>query len=78
MSETGFYKELLENLSTALLVLEPDLRISFISPAAQALLELSESRGLGGKLEELLQGLTARQSSRGPPSRTAGRFPFWA
>ena len=56
MSETGFYKELLENLSTALLVLEPDLRISFISPAAQALLELSESRGLGSKLEELLPG----------------------
>jgi len=59
MSQTEFYKELLESLSTALLVLEPDLRISFISPAAQALLELSESRGLGSTLEELFQGQAA-------------------
>jgi two-component system nitrogen regulation sensor histidine kinase GlnL len=61
MTSKDFYKELLDNLSTALLVLEPDLRLSFISPAAQALLELSESRGLGHNMEELFQGQEALQ-----------------
>jgi len=56
MTETNFYKQLLDNLSTALLVIEPDLQVSFISPAAQALLELSESRTLGSGLQDLFPG----------------------
>jgi len=36
------------------LVLDADLRVLFINPAAQALLELSESRSLGASLGELL------------------------
>ena len=52
--QDDFFKQLLENLSTAVLVLGADLRVSFISPAAQALLELSESRSCGSRLDELL------------------------
>ena len=58
MTDAEFHRQLIENLSTALLVLEPDLRVSFISPAAQALLELSESRTMGSQLEELFPGQT--------------------
>ncbi|MEP5763915.1 MAG: nitrogen regulation protein NR(II) [Halieaceae bacterium] len=53
MTENCFHKHLLNHLSTAVLVLDPDLRVSFISPAAEAMLEISESRGLGHTLEEL-------------------------
>ena len=58
MADAEFHRQLLENLSTALLVLEPDLRVSFINPAAQALLELSESRTMGSQFEELFPGQT--------------------
>ncbi len=56
MEEDDFYKQVLENLSTAVLVVGSDLRVNFISPAAQALLEASESRSLGVSLNELLRG----------------------
>jgi two-component system nitrogen regulation sensor histidine kinase GlnL len=54
MEQAEFYKQLLENLSTSVLVLNADLRVIFINPAAQALLELSESRSCGSQLEDLL------------------------
>jgi two-component system nitrogen regulation sensor histidine kinase GlnL len=54
MGQADFYKQLLENLSTSVLVLDADLRVIFISPAAQALLELSASRSCGSRLDELL------------------------
>jgi two-component system nitrogen regulation sensor histidine kinase GlnL len=54
MVQAQFYKHLLENVSTAILVLDADLRVCFINPAAQALLELSESRSCGSRLAELL------------------------
>ena len=48
MGESGdFHRHLLGSLSTAVLVLGEDLRVLYISPAAQALLELSESRIVG-------------------------------
>jgi two-component system nitrogen regulation sensor histidine kinase GlnL len=56
MTDSEFHRQLLDNLSTAVLVLDSDLRVCFISPAAQALLELSESRSRGTRLEELLPG----------------------
>lgn len=52
--QADFFKQLVENLSTSVLVLDADLRVVFISPAAQALLELSASRSCGSPLEELL------------------------
>jgi two-component system nitrogen regulation sensor histidine kinase GlnL len=56
MIEPDFHRQLIDNLSTAVLVLDNDLRVCFISPAAQALLELSESRSCGTCLQELLPG----------------------
>ena len=51
-----FYRTLLDNLSTAVMVLDADLRLTFISPAAQALLEISATRGCGSSLAELIPG----------------------
>ena len=56
MGERDFHRQLLDNLSTAVLVVGADLRVTFISPAAQALLELSEARSLGASIDELLPG----------------------
>jgi two-component system nitrogen regulation sensor histidine kinase GlnL len=56
MTDPEFHRQLLDNLSTAVLVIDSDLRVCFISPSAQALLELSESRSLGTELQELLPG----------------------
>ena len=52
--DSGFYSQILDNLSTAVLVLDPELRLQFISPAAEAMLELSEARSIGSPLEDLL------------------------
>jgi len=54
MTDQQFNQQLLDNLSTSILVLDKQLRVCYISPAAQALLELSESRSLGTSLAELL------------------------
>ena len=54
MTDRQFNQRLLDNLSTSILVLDKELCICYISPAAQALLELSESRSLGTGLAELL------------------------
>ena len=56
MTDSSFHAQILDNLSTAVLVLDPDLRLVFMSPAAQALLELSESRSLGAGLDEFFPG----------------------
>ena len=56
MTEAEFHRQLLDNLSTPVLVVEPDFSVCFISPAAQALLELSQSRSLGTSLDTLLPG----------------------
>jgi two-component system nitrogen regulation sensor histidine kinase GlnL len=53
MDSRNFLSQLIDNLSTAVLVFDTDLNLSFISPSAQAMLELSESRGLGCRLEDL-------------------------
>lgn len=56
LTEPGQYSPLIDNLSTAVLVLGCDLRLSYMNSAAQALLELSESRYLGSRLGELFPG----------------------
>jgi two-component system nitrogen regulation sensor histidine kinase GlnL len=56
MDQTKLHTKLIDNLSTALLVLDLDLRLVLINSAAQALLELSESRALGSHFAELFPG----------------------
>ena len=56
MDKLNFHQKLLDNLSTAILVVSPELRVVLISPAAQALLELSESKSVGASLQELFPG----------------------
>lgn len=53
--DTGFEKNLLENLSTAVVVLDKDLRISYVNHAAQAFLEQSQNRLLAFPIQQFLQ-----------------------
>lgn len=59
--------ELLEQLTTAVLVLDEDLRVAFLNPAAEALLGHSAGHVTGSALDELLRcgdhGLTPRLSA---------------
>lgn len=52
---TGAEKLLLENLSTAIMVLDSNLRISYVNHAAQAFLEQSHNRLLAFPLRQFLQ-----------------------
>ena len=68
MTQETLHNQLIDNLSTALLLLSPDLRLAFINSSAQALLALSEARTLGSSLEELFpEQLEMIQLSRGDP-----------
>ena len=53
MNQETLHNQLIDNLSTALLLLSPDLRLAFINSSAQALLALSETRTLGSSLADL-------------------------
>ncbi|NOG31268.1 nitrogen regulation protein NR(II) [Halomonas sp. TBZ9] len=48
------YQRLLEHLTTAVLLLDGDLKVRWMNPAAEALLAVSISRVLGARLEGLL------------------------
>ena len=56
MTNGNFEEQILDNLMTAVLVLDTSLRLEFISPAAQALLELSEARSVGERIDQLFHG----------------------
>ncbi|MEE4661206.1 MAG: nitrogen regulation protein NR(II) [Halieaceae bacterium] len=56
MTDNSLPAQVLDNLTTAVLVLDTSLRLELISPAAQALLELSENRGLGERIDTLFNG----------------------
>jgi two-component system nitrogen regulation sensor histidine kinase GlnL len=45
-----FYRQILDNLSTALLWVDAHLRLQWINPAAEALLEFSENQAVGQQL----------------------------
>lgn len=47
-------RTLLEHMSTAVLVLDPDLRLTHLNQAAESLLKLSRARHLGRYVDELL------------------------
>lgn len=53
MATSDFFRQLLDNLNTALLLVDSRLRIGYLNSAAQTLLEVSESRSLGAPLPEL-------------------------
>jgi two-component system nitrogen regulation sensor histidine kinase GlnL len=54
MDSSSIHQQILDNLATAVLMLDPELRLQFMSPAAEAMLELSEARSIGSRLDELL------------------------
>ncbi len=56
MNEPAIAQYILENLTTAVLLLEPDLRISYINPAAEAVFAISVRQARGMALEDLVAG----------------------
>lgn len=53
MSSEHLHTRLLGNLKTAIILIEPNLTVSYLNSAAEALLEVSGSRVLGNTLSEL-------------------------
>ena len=53
MTTQNFHRQLLDNLTTALLLVGQDLRVSYINASAQVLLELSETRSVGACIDQL-------------------------
>jgi len=51
MAPELLHTRLLDNLSTAILLLDEQLNVSYLNPAAESLLELSRSRILGSSIE---------------------------
>ena len=62
MSLQQLYQSLLDNISTAILVVNVDLTVSYINSAAEATLQASKSRAIGSKICDLFseQGDTAK------------------
>ena len=58
MQDQDFYSQLLDHLSTALLVVGEDLHVAYINSSAQALLECSESRSRQAPVDQLFPGQT--------------------
>lgn len=56
------YRRLMEHLTTAVLLLDGELRLRWMNPAAEALLALSLSRLQGQPLPDLVEG---RRTSAG-------------
>ena len=57
MAPDNLHIRILDNLKTAILLVEPDLRVSYLNPAAEALLETSRSRALGEPITQLFTEL---------------------
>jgi two-component system nitrogen regulation sensor histidine kinase GlnL len=53
MQDIAFSKRLLDNLSTAVLLVDDDLRITYLNPAAEMLLAASRSRALRAHLADI-------------------------
>jgi two-component system nitrogen regulation sensor histidine kinase GlnL len=53
MAPDNLHTRILDNLKTAILLVEPDLCVSYLNPAAEALLETSRSRSLGEPVTQL-------------------------
>ena len=53
MASDSLHTRILDNLKTAILLVEPDLKVGYINSAAEALLEISGSRMLGEPITSL-------------------------
>lgn len=83
MEQLQFSSQLLENLTTAVLVLDPMLGVSYLNPAAEALLDCSQARIAGQPLGGLfapgfnkLPGLEQQIHSGLPSTRRAIEMPL--
>lgn len=47
MTDAHFHRRVLDNLTTAVVVVAPDLRVRYLNPAAEALLAVSRARAVG-------------------------------
>lgn len=63
MTPSNLHTEILDNLTTAILMVEPDLSVSYLNSAAEALLETSGNRVIGEPLENLFYEPDAERSS---------------
>lgn len=62
MAPEMFHTRLLDNLTTAILLVDPTMRVVYLNPAAENLLELSSARVVGEEIGRVLQedsGITA-------------------
>jgi two-component system nitrogen regulation sensor histidine kinase GlnL len=81
MAPENLHTQILDNLKTAILLVEADLRVSYLNPAAEALLETSRSRALGEPITHLFSepGDTAaglREAVRGGAAFTKRETQF--
>lgn len=54
VSQTGHQKGILDNLSTAIILLSGDLVIDFINPACENLFQISSRRATGNRLDKIM------------------------
>lgn len=57
MQDFSFAKRLLDNLNTAVLLVDDQLRLEYLNPAAEMLLAASRTRALGAPLQEVFMEL---------------------
>src|SRR5690606_8713001 len=71
MSRDTLYRKLLDHLSTATLLVDPQGCIGYLNPAAEALLEASSQRALGQPLTGLFRSSAQPEDSLCEAVRTA-------
>lgn len=57
MPSSQYHRHILENLSTAVFLLDQDLRVTYINPAAEILLKFSHKRILSSRFDDLFAGM---------------------
>ena len=55
MNNTEVYQLILENLSTSVLLLDSDLQLKYINPAAESLLDVSANRVMGTTISNVIR-----------------------
>ncbi|MCL6414984.1 nitrogen regulation protein NR(II) [Aestuariirhabdus sp. Z084] len=73
----GFHQQLLENLSTAIVVLDDHLCISFMNPAAEAMMEASDNRLHGQPLSDLFVENPSATDALLQATRDANPYTKW-
>lgn len=53
MTDAHFHRRVLDNLTTAVLVVDPDLRVRYLNPAAEAMLAASRARAVDAALTDI-------------------------